>query len=547
MEKTIVRILNSGFVVHPNKSFRHSIRPFLERMKRYEFKRIPHYKKGEGTTYSSEREHKEDWYFFDEKTHEYRINITYLKIFREYHRGYDIDYIVETPVIGDSVDIGMADFYSPRGKQEDWQTFLVNEKGPHLSLPATMGGGKTVTFIAVASILGVRTAAVIPPFLSDRWMLELSKFTTMNDRDFIYINGGKLLKSYMTTIELGRNMFKFVLFSINTLRNYIRDYHENPELWVYSPEEFFKACNFGLKGVDEAHKELHFHFTSTLFFNTAKYINLSGTLKKENEFLNEMAERHMPLEGRCPVEEPKAVTDCSVYKMYYSHFIPNHKSPMGYSHIILENNIRYHPSMCRAYMIYMAKILYTEFCNVRTQKSDKCLMFVATTKLADMLTDFLRTDPAVSMGFEGLRVGRLRAGEPDEKCQELDLIITTVGRAGTGFDVPGILTVVNTIAISDGPLQRQVLGRGRERDDVNCRYVRVYSPHIRKHVDYHLKSLKVLQNLSNSITYRELPGSIPYPTSYDQTHAKKIQAEERLAKKTKVSKVGKKKRKKKRK
>lgn len=538
MTKAVVRILNSAFIVSPSREMHSTFMNYIKRMYRYEFKKQGR-KVDKSFVYENVRELKEKWLIEAEQMNEYRIHISYLKEFRYYFKHIDIEYIIEEPCQGDEVTIEMQDWFSPRGEQGDWINFLTGE-GVHMSLPATMGAGKTVTFLACASEYGRRTAAILPPFLSDRWMLEIAKFTKLERRDYVYITGMSLLKSYMTTLEEGRNPFKIVLFSINTLRNYIRDYYENPTEFIYSPEELFRKAGFGLKGVDEAHKELHFHFLSTMFFNTSKYINLSGTLGKENEFLNEMAERLYPMKGRCPVEEAEANTNASIYKLYFSGWIPHHKSPMGYSQIIMENNIRYHPSVCKAYFSYLAKILYAEYAAIRIKEGDKALVFLATTKLADMFVEYLETESGVADAYAPFRIGRLRAGEADEKCQDLDIVVTTVGRAGTGFDLPGVLTVFNTISISDGPLQRQVLGRGRKRDDVDCRYVRLYSPHIKKHVDYHLKSLKTLGDLCTKITTHELPGAIPFPTGYDFDNAKRVQAEERAAKKAKKSKKKKK-------
>lgn len=534
MQRARVRILNSSFVLNPTPNMIGVLRSFLVRMYRYEFRKVPTYTKGGPVVYRNDNQLKDKWIVESPSVNEVRMHISYLNEFRKKFSLFDIDYIIHPTYPGDDVEIEMQDFYSPRGKQGEWVEFLTTAPGPHLALPATMGGGKTVTFLAVAAVVKKRTVAIIPPFLSDRWLLEIGKFTKLNDREYVYISGAKLLKSYMTTIEAGSNPFKIVLLAINTIRNYIRDYYLNPELWVYSPEEFFKKAKFGLKGVDEAHKELHFHFTSNMFLNLGRYVNLSGTLRKENEFLNEMAERIYPLAGRCPVDAPKAITDCIIYKMYYnSNWIPRCKSPMGYSHVLLENDIRYNPSIKRMYFIYLARIVYGEFVAIRSQPNDKCMVFLATTKLADEFIEFLQESDEVSAHFKDVRTGRLRRGEPDSKCHTLDIFATTVGRAGTGFDMPGILTVVNTVAISDGPLQAQVLGRGRERDDVNCRYVRLYSPNIPKHVDYHLKSLTELRSLTNSVAFKELGGSMPVPSPYDKQYAKKIETEERKARKKK--------------
>lgn len=541
MSRVHVRILSGGFVVTPTSEMFATFTGYLYRMYRYEYAKVP-VRQGGRVTYVNKNELKEKWSFESPTNNEYRIHISYLEDFRRYFSNFDIHYEVVPWCFGDDVEIEMKDFYSPREKQGDWIEFLTTEDGPHLSLPATMGGGKTVTFLACCAAIKKRAAAIIPPFLSDRWLYEINKFTTLDKKEYIYISGSDLLKRYMATIEAGLNPFKIVLFSINTIRNYIRDYYEFPEGWIYSPEEFFMAAGFGVKGVDEAHKELHFHFQSNLFMNMGRYINLSGTLGKENPFLNEMAERNYPLEDRCPVDEAEAVTVANIYKMYYTGYIPQHRSPMGYSHVIYENNIRYRPSMKNAYFMYLARILFAEFVSIRSQPMDKCLVFMATTKLADEFCDFLKADPNIYTHFDHLLIDRLRAGEPDDKCRKLNIAITTIGRAGTGFDVEGVLTVLNTIAINDQYLQRQVLGRGRKRDDVDCRYVRVYSPHIQKHVDYHLKSLAALRDLCKTVKIHELPGAMPFPTSIDMQVAKEIEGAERREKKLKKSQANERKR-----
>lgn len=527
MAKVIVRILSGGFVVHPTSEMFATFTGWLQRMYRFEYSKVP-VRNGRVVTYVGKNQLKEKWCIEDKKSNTYRINNSFLEEFKRHFSMYDIKYIVEPFIMGDKVEIEMQDWYKPKDDQPNWIKFLSQTRGPHLSLPATMGGGKTVTFIATAAKIGRRTAVVIPPFLSDRWLLEIGKFTKLTDKEYCYISGGNMLKSYMATLDAGKNPFKIVLFSINTLRNYIRDYSEFPEGWLYSPEEFFAKANFGLKGVDEAHKELHFHYISTLFFNTNKFINLSGTLGKEDAFLHDMSNRLFPQDGRCPVPDADARTVCSIYKMYYSDWIPKHRSAKGYSHVLYENSIRYHPAIKLTYFKYLAKIVYAEFQAIRKPK-DKCLVFMSTIKLADEFTEYLRKDRDVAKHFLESRIGRLAAGEPDDKTLDLDIIVTTLGRGSTGLDIPGILTVFNTIPINDQYLQRQTLGRGRERDDVECRYVRLYSPSVQKHVDYHVKSLHVLNDLASKVEFHELPGSIGKPLPWEMEAAKRMEDAERKA------------------
>lgn len=535
-EPTKVKVLTGGFVVKPSQRMYYPLQSYLIRMYRFEFNKKAS-RRGGSIVYETKREMKDKWCVELEDLNEYRIHISYLDEFKEHFKTYDVEYSMGIPNYGDEVEFGMMDWYEPREGQQDWIDFLTKpHPNPHLALGASMGGGKSVTFLASISKLKRRACMIIPPFLSDRWLLEALKFTTLTKKEIVYISGGPMLKSYMTTIEMGRNPFKLVLISINTLRNYYRDYYLYPDEWIYSPEDFFYAANFGIRGIDEAHKELHFHFITTLFLNLNHYIGLSGTLGKENEFLDGMAERLFPLESRVPINDVVASTEASIYKLFYGRWIPKHKSSMGYSHIMYENDIRYHPSIKEAYFLQLARITKVEFADITVEDEDKCVIFFATIKLADDFCEFLSDHEPLQKDFGRFRIGRLRAGEPDDKTKELDIVITTVGRCGTGTDIPGILTVFNTISISDGFLQRQVLGRARKRPDINCRYVRLYSTSIRKHVDYHLKSLGVLKDLCTKVTIRNLSGTMHFPTGWDFEQAKKTEGMERLARNLKKKK-----------
>jgi len=534
MSITVVRILNSGFVVTPSPDFVHLLRDYLKRMYRYEFRKTAK-RVGGAISFDSQRELKEKWCIELPNINEYRIHISYLTDFKVRFKDVKIDYLVSSLNPADKVSFAMVSSFSPRGEQPDWIEFLSTHNGqPHKALPATMGAGKTITFLAVLSEIGYRAYVMLPPFLSSRWLSEIEKFTDLDKKEYVYISGGTSLKSYMTTLEMGRNPFSIVLFSITTMRNYFRDYYINPEEFIYSPQEFFAKAGFGVRGIDEAHKELHFHFTSTLYANCSRYIALSGTLDKDNEYLCEMGERLFPEDGRCPVGDVVASTDCVVYKMYYDTWTPKHMSSMGYSHVQYENQIRFNPTIRNAYFLYLAKIVYAEFVSKIVKDSDKCLVFMATVKLADMFDEFLRENAQVKDAFSSYNVGRLRAAEDDSKCDDLDIVITTVQRTGTGTDIPGLLTVFNTIPIADSGLQRQVLGRGRPRDDINPRYIRLYSPTIRKHVQYNVESLRILNDLCTSVTMRELPGSMPNPTTWDKEQAKKTEGLERMLRNSKA-------------
>ncbi len=482
-----------------------------------------------GFKFTNQRVLLEKWALEMPDINEYRIHRSYLTDFRNHFKNFDIAYIVESTAKADDVTIKLIPSFDTRGDQGEWLDFLAQDDYRHLSLPATMGAGKTVTFLAAASAYGKRTAVMIPPGLSDRWLLEIFQFTLLDKKEVLYVAGGQILKGYMTTLEEGRNPWVLVLFSINTIRNYVRDYYLNPDEWIYSPEELFRVAGFGLRGIDEAHKELHFHYMTTLFFNCGKYIGLSGTLPKENEFLNDMCDRLFPREGRCPIKPVVATTECAVYKLYFDRWIPKHKGAMGYSQVLYENQLRVHPTIRAAFFLYLARIIYQEFNGYTKDPNDKILIFMGTIKLADMFSKYLQCDRKVRDHFSKFKIGRLRRGEPDSKAKALNIVVTTVGRAGTGTDIPGILTVFNTIAINDGYLQRQVLGRSRPREDQSTRFVRIYSPNISKHNAYHVKSLAKLRDLCTSVTIHELANTMPNPTGDDYREAKRILSEERKA------------------
>lgn len=476
-----------------------TLRPLMNRLTEIQFRK-------DWKTQSTVKEIKAKFFIHHPKHKMIQFHRAFINDAFELLRGhpnfhqFEVDY--HEPIIGKPIDVKYTAAHKmPRKRQPEYIDFMTSRLSPVRVLPASPGSGKTLCTIYGMTVLKVKTAIALLPSLKDNWIKNLIELTDLEREDILYVNGGDGLYDYMTMVRDGLDNFKVVIFSINTMQDFINGYLEEDNTWIYTPDELFDEAEFGLKVVDEAHKWLHFHCLFDMFSNMALHHFLTGTLMNESPFLSKMEKSLFPEDDRCPVDPPTNHLHMVTYQYNFAEKPPGHIGAMGYNHMKFEGNIFKKKKQLDAYLRMMGSIFYTDFYK-SFAPGDKALVFFSTVNMVKGFAELLQKV------LPDIKVVTYLAGDDEEVFADADVIISTTKKAGTGTDIPGLTYVLQTIMISSIGENYQNCLRLREILDRKTQFTYVWSGSIHKHKDYHFKRLKDLKPLVCNVENRTLNVSI---------------------------------------
>ena len=524
--KTKVIVRTGGFKIMTNPDDYATIQRFLERMHQQEFVKSP-VKQGGSVKWVNQKKLKAVWYT-KRSLRDIVVHHSYLDEFRRYCKHLDISYVNEAPIAGDKTFLTMLPSYTPKPAQVPYVSFLSSpEHGRYRTLGASTGAGKTASHLAAIVRMGLRSITYIPANLRDNWLGAIDKFVNAEPDDVLYIAGKDALIEYQNKILAGDNKPAIVLMSIPTMRSYLATYDGGT--FPMSPMEFLDKGGFGISGVDEAHKDAHYHMISSSVANCANHLYLSATIISDDEYLSDIQNRTMPVSGRCPVPPPSDHIEYKAYRYGYTQFIPKFKGMMGYSHAMLEGELAILPTLRDAYYLMLAKIIWAEYM-VHRIAGEKALVYFSSTRMVHEFAEFLKTARVLKEAFSEMNVVEYKAGQAETVIEFADIIVTTVKKAGTGVDIANLTTVVQTISISSTAEVKQNIGRLRDLQDIPTRFIAVYSTDIDSQIKYQNKRLESIKDQVFKRSVVTLPIRLPYPTAEDFKFSKDAKTSARLEK-----------------
>lgn len=396
------------------------------------------------------------------------------------------------PQTGVPTTIPMVDWFSYREGQEKFADFLLNHPYHTRILPAFTGAGKTATALSVISALGVRAYIFVAPKLVPQWQGATNKFLVIIPDEICYIAGADAIIDAAQLAREGRFNYKIVLFSPNTIQAFLANFEE--EDYGVTPEEFFALLGGGVKIVDEAHQWMEFNALLDSFINTAVNIYLTATLTQEQYFLKKMETMLYPPQHRCDVPPPPKHLNIVGYQYMIDRGkgIPQSKGPMGYNHAIFERYFKKNGNRRQAYFEMIYHAMNTYYFKRYPQKGLKALVYFSTTALVHKFVEFLRRKEPNRI------INEFIAGSDEDKLNNSDVVISTTKKTGTGTDLPGLVSVFQTINIAATGENLQNSGRIRVIDNegkdvfIEPYFVYFYSKEIERQEAYHHKRRQTL-------------------------------------------------------
>ena len=411
-------------------------------------------------------------------------------------------------------EFDLKDKRPPLPSQVDSLTYVLQPPHPDYAPSKVVmlqpGGGKT--YIALQSIaqVGVRTAIMIRPKYMAKWKQDILKAYTLEPGDFLEIKGSENLIALMHMVLEDRLTAKVIVFSNATFAFYLDAFQEqmgDEAKYPIPPGEFYERLGIGLRLIDEVHQDFHRNFRMDLYGHIPLTLSLSGTLDADRDFINSRYFIVWPAFTRPPEAEYKPVVE--VYSLIYGLNRPHQIRCTGfakmYNHAKFEESILRNKGMLQNYVAMIVDIVDRVYI-VDRQPGQKMFVFCATVTMCTVVAQ------ALASAFQEVSVERYVGDDDyDENLMTPDLVVSTLGSAGTAVDVPNLRETLLTVALDSKQGNIQALSRTRKLIDfpeVTPRFWFLSAREIGKHIEYAHKKAEKLRGKVVAFVTRETPYQI---------------------------------------
>lgn len=492
--KIIIR--NTGFELTVlNLTLLNTINSINKRMTKYDFiynKYTRKSKKVEGAKYYL---HKSDTNFI------YPISILQQVVSILGQRGltrdeieltYDKDYPIR------ELNLSLLPKFKDLPHQPPYINALLDVKAPVMQLvDLKTGKGKGYISLRATTALNYATGVLVLPKYIQKWIDEVIELTGLDEKYFYVCQG---LDSLKMLLECGDVEYKFIIFSITTLRLYSKMHKLKPCEYPVSLSQVLPTLGIGTIINDEAHQSFHAINMVLLELNPKKVIALSATLKSKDQEMIKFYKIYYPDEARIS-NLVNFDNYHIIHGVMYSFPDVNYIKYLGaaglYNHIDFEHSILRIKKLKRKYMDMIK--YYAETHIKRKQEGEKLLIFVASINFATALTNYFKKT------YKDLNIVRYVEDDEYEHLLTSDITITTNLSAGTAFDIPNLLTVIQTVSVSSYQTNEQAPGRLREIKGRDVIYWYLYTPNIDKQVNHNKDRVKVLSDIAKEYTHFKYP------------------------------------------
>lgn len=370
------------------------------------------------------------------------------------------------------------------------------------------GKGKTFVACWAASQYNKRIVAFLKPKYLKKWPSDLVENLGMSEKDIVVVQGSAMLMDVISRARQGTLTEKAILISNRTFQNYFNLYEEKGDEildlgYDCLPQEFCQVIRAGLRLIDEVHEEFHCNFKIDLYTHVEWAISLSATLVTEDEFLTKMHDVAYPPEERCKV----VVIDKYAYSYALRYHIKDGENlrttEMGsqnYSHMAFEKNF-FNPKYGHLLKAYLELIEYRfqERYLTRCEPGQKCLIYAASIQMCTTIQEYLQRK------YPEFSIKRYVENDPYDHLMKADVCVSTVGSAGTGHDIKGLITVILTQAIKATAATIQGFGRLRKIPDVDVEFEYFTCKDVAKHMEYHYSKELLLAERAKDCFTIDLP------------------------------------------
>jgi hypothetical protein len=487
----LVKVFTHGFFVYPSQGNElDAVKRFAMRFAQMETVKDPRTGHTHETIKAVHCTYKED-------LTEFGFLIRAFNEFQEYWNanvGISLDIKYHTAKDGVMIPLKMLSHFMPRGQQPEAIDYATQDGRSDVTLEAATGFGKTISGFFAMERLGTRTAAVMSATHITTWINCGTEYMAMRPGEVLVIKSAAALKAVIANAKQGLLVAKFLLFSSETIRSYIKEYESmEGSTFPCSPVELWSILGVGFVIRDESHEAIHASIRQVIYSHVKRIMFLSATLVSDDQFINKMYTYIFGSPGeRWKSEANRHISVRPLFHMTNRTLLRNRKlrsdGPRGYSHVNYEKSILKNKRLLKEYINFIDQTLRSSFLK-DWEPGLKAIVLCSTVKMCETLKQYFKTK------YPNMTWGGFYDGAKPAELYERDVVIGTPKGAGTGKDIPGLSVLIQTIAVNSVQLNLQIMGRLRpiklngkllERDPL---YIYFVNSDIRKHVEYHKKRL----------------------------------------------------------
>ena len=366
----------------------------------------------------------------------------------------------------------------------------------------------TYMSMAAAAVINTRIIMFLKFQYIEKWEKDLAELLHLEPDEICVINGSDKLITVINRIAEGVYAPKVVLLSSRTFQNWVKEYEEKGddirEIYGCSPHELCEYIRVGLRVIDEVHQEFHLNFKIDLYTHVRQSISLSATLVSDDTFVAKMMETAYPMDERYNGLEFDRYVDsiCMRYRVRQPEILtPSERNNPNYSHNAFEKGIMMNKDLFQGYLSMIEKMV-NDYYDSRAKPGEKCLVYCSSIAMCTVVSEFLKRS------FPDKNVQRYVEDDPYHFLLESDISVSTVGSAGTGHDIPDLITVILTAAINSTAANIQGFGRLRNLAGKQMIFVFLSCDDVSKHESYRENKMKLLQDKSLTLKEMTYPGQI---------------------------------------
>lgn len=389
---------------------------------------------------------------------------------------------------------------APREHQEEWLKYQLDLDPVKVNNKInTLQTGKGKTFCAIYQMVKMQKLTIITlmPKYINTWLVGLADFVELKSDDIMVVQGSLELNAAMRLAEKGAIKAKIVIISLPTFQYFMSEYEDNDGVmqhYDYTPDQFWEVMEPGLLVVDEGHESIHALFRYDLYCNVRNKIVLSATLEADDPFVNEMYAVIYPKTIRFRGGEYDKYIE-SVALMYGLNSTKKVKyGGFGgtYSHVKFEQTIMKDRKLLDEYLKFIGNACDFFFFKVK-EPGQKLLVYCATVDMCIKVVAYFMH----RYKEQNLDVRKYTQEDPKTTLYEAEVTVSTLMSAGTGVDIPGLRTVLMTVAIGSKQKNDQALGRLRRLKDypnTTPTFAYFVCGNIKPQMEYHRKKLENFAN-----------------------------------------------------
>ncbi|AXH70826.1 helicase [Vibrio phage BONAISHI] len=391
-------------------------------------------------------------------------------------------------------DMNIVPPFAPRGQQSEALAYAIADALDR-TIEAATGFGKTITAFFVMDHFKERTAVVMGATHIPTWTSCGSQYMGMGPGDVMVIKGSASLKGAVKLARDGMLYSKVLLFSAETIRNFIKEYEDiEPSTYDFTPHELWELLGVGRIFRDESHEAIESSVKQVIYSNVPNITYLSATLVSDNSYINKIYDYIFgKKKERWKSDNNKHIAVRPLFHMMNRYLLKKgfrYKGPRGYSHVLYEKHILKRKRVLKQYLDFIEKSLHASYFK-RYEPGMKAIVLCSSIPMCETIKKFF------SEKYPSFTFGGFYDGAKKEELYERDVVISTPKGAGTGKDIPGLGALIQTIAVNSVQLNLQIMGRlrpvellGVKRPDIEPLYIYFVNNDIPQHRAYHNKRLQ---------------------------------------------------------